>query len=310
MQYSRKLDVTATPDVLVCGAGCAGTTAAIAAARRGASVMLIERFGFAGGYITGVIGASFDGWVDLRSGRPVVGGLVAEFAHSTAAQADMMSASYSPSNELREMRETPNRRPIRFNIEGFKRNADRMFRKAGARVLYYTSVVDVLREGERITGVVIANKAGLSVIQPKQVVDATGDADVAAWAGAPFDMSDEMQPMSLHFRMGNVRVGATTRDECSAAREGRAGARRDRPLWGTVDRPSPSRLGGLCQRLPFSRERHRPDRSDRGRNQGARGRQRHVQRVQGFGQGTSSRPTCRAPVRSSACAKRAASSAT
>ena len=217
MQYSRKLDVTATPDVLICGAGCAGTTAAIAAARRGASVMLIERFGFAGGYITGVIGASFDGWVDLRSGRPVVGGLVAEFAHQHGAQADTMSASYSPSNELREMRETPNRRPIRFNIEGFKRNADRMFRKAGARVLYYTSVVDVLRDGDRITGVVIANKAGLSVIQPKQVVDATGDADVAAWAGAPFDMSDEMQPMSLHFRMGNVRVGATTRDECSAA---------------------------------------------------------------------------------------------
>ncbi len=62
------------PDVLVCGAGCAGTAAAIAAARHGATVMLIEQFGFAGGYITGVIGASFDGCVDLRSGLPVVGG--------------------------------------------------------------------------------------------------------------------------------------------------------------------------------------------------------------------------------------------
>jgi hypothetical protein len=218
MQFTRKLEVVATPDVLVCGAGCAGTTAALAAARRGASVMLIERFGFAGGYITGVIGASFDGFVDLRSGYPVVGGIVAEFAQQNSdGRQDVMTASYSPSNELREMRETPNRRPIRFNIEGFKRSADQMFRKAGARVLYYTSVVDVLREGDRIAGVVVGNKAGLSIIRPKQVVDATGDADVAAWAGAPFDMNDEMQPMSLHFRMVNVKIGPTTRDECAAA---------------------------------------------------------------------------------------------
>lgn len=217
MQLSRKLESVASPDVLVCGAGCAGTIAALAAARRGASVMLIERFGFAGGYITGVIGASFDGWVDLRSGYPVVGGIVTEFARQNSTHDDVLSVSYSPSNELREMRETPNRKPIRFNIEGFKRNADQMFRKAGIRVLYYTPVVDVLREGDRVTGVVIANKGGLSLVQPKQIVDATGDADVAAWAGAPFDMSDDMQPMSLHFRMGNVKVGPTTRDECSAA---------------------------------------------------------------------------------------------
>ena len=231
--YSRKLESTAAPDVLVCGAGCAGTTAAIAAARRGVSVMLIERFGFAGGYITGVIGASFDGWVDLRSGYPVVGGVVAEFAqqNSSVGSQDVMSLSYSPSNELREMRETPNRKPIRFNIEAFKRNADQMFRKAGVRVLYYTSVVDVIREGDRVTGVVIANKGGLSVIHPKQIVDCTGDADVAAWAGAPFNMSDEMQPMSLHFRMGNVKVGAATRDECSAAVKA-AQARGELDLYG------------------------------------------------------------------------------
>jgi hypothetical protein len=218
MQYARTLDVIARPDVLVCGAGCAGTVAAIAAARNGASVLLVERFGFAGGYVTGVIGASFDGWVDLRSGLPVVGGVVSEFAREAAGgKADVMSLAFSPSNELREMAETPDRNKIRFNIEGFKRQADRLFRESGVQVLYYTSVVDVIRRGDRVEGVVIANKGGLGVVLPKMIVDASGDADVAAWGGGAFELSEDMQPMSLHFRIGNVVIDKDTRDQCSAA---------------------------------------------------------------------------------------------
>jgi glycine/D-amino acid oxidase-like deaminating enzyme len=217
IQFSRSLPVSAEPDVLVCGAGCAGTVAAIAAARHGAKVLLIEQFGFAGGYITGVVGASFDGFVDLRSGLPVVGGVVTDFAREAAGGKDVMNLSFSPSNELRELKETPDRSKIRFNLEGFKRQADRLFREAGAKVLYYTKVADVIRSGNRVTGVVVANKAGLSVIAPKMVVDATGDADVAAFAGAAFDLSDDMQPMSLHFRIANVRIDEHTRDQCSAA---------------------------------------------------------------------------------------------
>ncbi|CAH1649403.1 MAG: FAD-dependent oxidoreductase [Chelatococcus sp.] len=217
MQYSRNLEVSASPDVLVCGAGCAGTVAAIAAAREGASVLLVERFGFSGGYVTGVIGASFDGFVDLRSGLPVVGGIVSDFAGmATGGGGNVMNRAFSPSNELREMSETPDRSKIRFNIEGFKRQADRLFKESGARVLYYTKVVDVIRKGSRVEGVVIANKAGLSVITPKMVVDASGDADAAAYAGADFDISEEMQPMSLHFRIGNVHIDRDTRDQCSA----------------------------------------------------------------------------------------------
>ncbi|CAH1673650.1 FAD-dependent oxidoreductase [Chelatococcus asaccharovorans] len=232
MQYSRSLGVSASPDVLVCGAGCAGTVAAIAAAREGASVLLIERFGFSGGYITGVIGASFDGFVDLRSGLPVVGGIVEEFARgATGGGSDVMTRAFSPSNELRELRDTPNRNKIRFNLEGFKRQADRMFAESGAKVLYYTQVVDVICKGGRVEGVVIANKAGLSVVTPKMVVDATGDADAAAYAGADFDMDDEMQPMSLHFRIGNVHIDKDTRDQCSAALK-EAHRKRDLALYG------------------------------------------------------------------------------
>lgn len=232
MHFTRNLEVTGAPDVLVCGAGCAGTIAAIAAAREGASVILIEQFGFSGGYITGVVGASFDGFVDLRSGLPVVGGIVSEFAEeATGGGKDVMTRAFSPSNELREMKETPNKNKIRFELEGFKRQADRLYRESGIRVLYYTRVVDVIRNGDRIEGVVIANKGGLSIIKPKMVVDATGDADAAAYAGAAFDINDEMQPMSLHFRIANVKIDPNTRDQCSAALEA-AHARGDLGLYG------------------------------------------------------------------------------
>ena len=94
MEYNRTLDVIARPDVLVVGAGCAGTVAAISAARAGASTLVVERGGFAGGYITGVVGASLDGFVDLRSGLPVVGGVVFDLARaaaSTTATGDLAS---------------------------------------------------------------------------------------------------------------------------------------------------------------------------------------------------------------------------
>ena len=220
MRYLRTLETLATPDVLVCGAGCAGTVAAIAAARRGADTLVIDRFGFAGGYITGVTGAAFDGFVDLRSGRPVVGGIVFEFARLVGGvDGDPAQHVFGPSNDLREMHETPDRSQIRFDLEGFKLHADRLLAAAGARTLYYTTVVDVIRDGDHIDGVVVASKRGLSLIRPKAVVDATGDADVAAHAGLPFAIDADMQPMSLHFRIANVRIDGGLKDRCSRVLE-------------------------------------------------------------------------------------------
>ena len=75
--------------------------------------------------------------------------------------------------------------------------------ESGAQLLYHSVVADTIRHGDRVTGVVVANKGGLGVIQPKAIVDASGDADVAAFAGAPYDQDlDAQQPMSLHFRVG------------------------------------------------------------------------------------------------------------
>lgn len=219
MEFIRTLNVIAEPDVLVCGCGCAGTTAAIAAARSGASTMVVERWGYAGGYITAVVGPSFDGFVDVRTGLPVVGGLTFEFARLAGrASGQVASTRYRPSTELRELRDNSGWTPIKFDMELFKLHADRLLREAGARVLYHTQVADVLREDDRITGVIIVNKGGLSVIKPKMIVDATGDADIAAWAGAPFDIGESWQPMSLHFRVAQVKdISADLKDQAAAA---------------------------------------------------------------------------------------------
>jgi len=75
VQFTRSLNISAKPEILVCGAGTAGIVAAIAAVRLGARTMVVDRHGFAGGFITAVVGPSLDGFVDLRSGLPIVGGI-------------------------------------------------------------------------------------------------------------------------------------------------------------------------------------------------------------------------------------------
>ena len=73
IHYTKSLPVVAEPDVLVCGTGLAGIGAAVGAARNGASVMAVDRMGFAGGFFTNIIGSAFDGFVYEETGKPVVG---------------------------------------------------------------------------------------------------------------------------------------------------------------------------------------------------------------------------------------------
>ena len=218
MNLSRALDVVAEPDVLVVGAGCAGTAAAIAAARHGARTMVVERSGFARGYITNVIGASLDGFVDLRTGLPVVGGIVFDLAREAAVTeepvTDWAATRFRFNAEVGQMRDVMDRAYIRFDIERFKLAADRLMGEAGVRVLYHTVVADALTESDCVSAVVLANKAGLTAVRPKTIVDASGDADVAAFAGAPFDVSDNPQPMSLHFRVGRLQPTVEMREAC------------------------------------------------------------------------------------------------
>jgi hypothetical protein len=207
------------PDVLVCGLGSAGVAAAISAARHGARVLAVERWGFAGGYMTAIYGPGMDGFVDVRTGLPVVGGLAIEFAGRAAGKTgDIRTTRFHPGSDLRDLAEYPEFEPLWLDVERFKLEADRLLKAAGAKLLYHTHVASAEREGNRVGSVLIVNKAGITRVSPKVVVDATGDADVVAFAGGEYSKDPEIQPMSLHFRIRNVRdIRAELRDKCAEA---------------------------------------------------------------------------------------------
>jgi hypothetical protein len=206
-------------DVLVCGGGCAGVAAALAASRNGARTLLVERAGFAGGIITAVGLPYFDGIADIKDNRIVVRGIALELLSKSGVCAP-------------DATHTEKHNPVIRNVERFKLLADRLFTEQRGRldVLYHSTVCAVETAGDRISTVLIANKAGLMPIRARQVIDCTGDADVAHWAGAPTEKSPELQPLTLHFRIGNVKPSPNLSGLCRAALE-KAHERGELPMF-------------------------------------------------------------------------------
>ena len=215
LAQSEALAAPATPsaemetDVLVCGGGCAGLAAALSAARQGQKTLLIERAGFAGGIITAVGLPYFDGIADPKDNRIVVKGIGLELlAKSGVCAPDAKTVKVH--------------NPTIPNVESFKLLADRLLQaeKKNLRVLYHSVACGTEMEGGRIASVLVANKAGLVRVRAKMVIDCTGDADVAAWAGAPTDKGAELQPLTLHFRIGNVQRMPDQGKLCKQALQG------------------------------------------------------------------------------------------
>src|SRR5688572_15086149 len=206
-------------DVLVAGGGCAGLGAALAAARGGARTLLVERAGFAGGIVTSVGLPFFDGIADKKQNRVVVRGIGLELFSKMGGCA--------PGATKMEKHN-----PLIDSVEKFKVLTDRLLTGEGdhLKVLYHTIAAGVTTAGGRITEVTLANKAGLVRVKPDIVIDCTGDADLAAWSGAPVEKGAELQPMTLHFRIGNVKYGPNTRKLCREATE-KAHARGELPLF-------------------------------------------------------------------------------
>lgn len=181
-------------DVLVCGGGCAGIAAALASARSGARTLLVERAGFAGGIITTVGLPFFDGIAHVKDNRVVVGGIAMEL---------LVKSGVCKAGTTR----LPEHNVTIPNIERFKLLADQLLAAESSRltVLYHTFACGVETKEGRITEVSVANKDGLVRIQPRVVIDCTGDGDIAAWSGAPVVKTEPLQPLTLHFRIGNVK---------------------------------------------------------------------------------------------------------
>lgn len=197
VEPERKTPVLTAADVVVVGGGPAGLVAAVAARRAGADVLLIERHGCLGGLLT-------RGFV-TKPQAPVVGGIPEElFARAQQLGGARGTIQY----RLRDGTSTYFMSPI--DPETMKRVVFECVEAAGVRLLLHALVVDAVTDCEAVTGVLVESKSGRQAILANVVVDASGDADVAARAGAPYVVGRRRdgvaQPMSLMFRMGQVDV--------------------------------------------------------------------------------------------------------
>lgn len=203
------IPLRATTDVVVIGGGSAGVAAATAAARNGASTVLVERYGFLGGTSTaGMVGPfmtsyTADGSRQLVAGvfQNVIDRMVA-MGGAVDPSATEAGTAWSSFISLGHANVTP------FHVESLKMAALEMVCDAGAEIRFHTSFVDVGMQGEQITDIVILDKAGLGLLQPKIVIDTSGDGDIAAKAGAPFELGrrqdGRMMPVTLFLSIGNV----------------------------------------------------------------------------------------------------------
>jgi len=171
---ARPIPVIAEADVIVAGGGPGGLPAAIAAARHGAQVLLIERYGFLGGLATSGLIAPILGHTASRSHTPIVEGILREITEQ------MHGLDGAPTWE-----EACQEWGIRFDAEALKRAADVITQEAGVHLLLHTLVTDAIVEDGRIAALVVENKSGRQAVTGQVIIDATGDADVAYRAGAP-----------------------------------------------------------------------------------------------------------------------------
>jgi len=188
---SRRVPVVREVDVVVAGGGLAGVCAAAAAARAGATTLLVERNPFAGGNATAGLERSVCNYFHNTKHELVIGGLPLEFIQRLVK----LGAASSNWSETRGH--------IVFDLELGKLALDQMLEEANADVLYDTLAADTIVEGDRLRGLIVQNRSGRQAILAGCVVDATGDADVAACAGTPLRKWDGI-PHSYLFRMGNV----------------------------------------------------------------------------------------------------------
>ena len=186
-------------DVVVAGAGSAGATAAIAAARAGARTLLVERLGFLGGISTAVLDTFYAFFTPGRRPRKVVSGIFDEVVAALRAE----DAAFERPNTYGAGT------GITYDPETLKRVWEELVLAAGADVLLHAFVHGVERDGERVTGLRLWTKGGERLVGARCLVDATGDADLVHLAGGPYEnaaRAGAVQSLSTVFRLANVDV--------------------------------------------------------------------------------------------------------
>ena len=197
---ARSLPVYGEFDVVVIGGGPAGLAASASAARHGAKVLLVERYGFLGGMGTAGGVTNFAGLYGRKNGemRQVVHGVVDELL----ARIEALGGLNAPQDGMQ------GRIRVRsYDISSLKCAAHQMLVGSSVQILFHAWAAAVLMQGERIQALIVETKSGRMAIRACRFIDCSGDADVAHFAGVPYEVGDGqgsgLYPTTM-FQVGHV----------------------------------------------------------------------------------------------------------
>ena len=217
---AKKIQKKVSTDVLVVGGGTAGFAAAISAARSGAKVLLIEQHDYLGGTASG-------GMVNMiRSMRHMRGASnpeekklkIADYESSFVDEQLVYSIAQEFVDRMIDAGSAWGKKGQAttrqfFDPEVAKIIIEKMVKESGAEIWYYSQTTDVLKADNAVKGIVVENLKERIEISAKVTIDATGDGDICASAGAPFELgtpdTGTCQPLTLYFSIGNVDFEST-----------------------------------------------------------------------------------------------------
>ena len=192
-----------------------GTVAAVAAARAGAQVLLAERWGFLGGSATAGAVGQFVGW-KTAAGRQVIQGIAEEIVRRLERHGGSGGHTHFTMSTGHRMDQ------VSYDPERLKLVLDEMALEAGVRLLFHATLLGVTRQDATVAAVTVLTKAGPLEIRPRLVIDASGDLDLLARAGAgflPLEPDEAAQPATMMFRFGPIdfdRFGVLATEELQA----------------------------------------------------------------------------------------------
>lgn len=196
-------------DVIVVGGGPAGVCAAIAAAREGVNVILVEQSGCCGGMATNGLVGPFMTCYDREGKEMIIRGLFEELVDRMVARGFALHPSeVCAGSAFTSWIEVGHDHVTPFESEGLKLVIDEMLEEAGVKILYHSTFLQPVLDGTKITGVIVDSKRGMELISGTVFIDCTGDGDMAARSGVPYEMGNQergiMQPATMFFRIGGV----------------------------------------------------------------------------------------------------------